>query len=143
MPKSTTISTNILKLIYQAVGISGIADNTATSPLTNLYVSLHTANPGTGGAQTTSEAAYPGYARVAIARSTSGWTSGTGTVNPAATISFPASTGTTSETETYFSIGTAQTGAGLVIHQGTLNPSIAMAQNVTPQLSTATTISEA
>ncbi len=41
-----------------------IADNAATSPITNLYVSLHTGDPGEAGDQTTSEAAYTSYARV-------------------------------------------------------------------------------
>lgn len=51
--KGNTNAIGILKLIYQAVNFANIADNTVTSPLTNLYVSLHTANPGATGNQQT------------------------------------------------------------------------------------------
>src|SRR6266436_4514359 len=66
--------TNLAKLLFQAVNWSLIADNTATTPATNLYVSLHNADPLEGGAQNTSETAYTNYARVAVARTTGGWT---------------------------------------------------------------------
>lgn len=38
------------------------------------YVSLHTGDPGEAGDQTTNEATYAGYARVAVARDSGGWT---------------------------------------------------------------------
>jgi hypothetical protein len=142
MPKGTTFCNDWLKLVFNATAIAGIADNTATSPKTSLYVSLHTANPGVGGSQTTSEAAYTSYARVAVARTTGGWTASTAaSTSPVATISFPAATGGT-ETETYFAIGTAATGVGKILYVGTLSPTIAVSTGVTPQLSTASTITE-
>jgi hypothetical protein len=142
MPKGTTFCNDWLKLVFNATAIAGIADNTATSPNTSLYVSLHTANPGVGGSQTTSEAAYTSYARVAVARTTGGWTASTAaSTSPVATISFPAATGGT-ETETYFAIGTAATGVGKILYVGTLSPTIAVSTGVTPQLSTASTITE-
>src|SRR4051794_10106620 len=104
--KGNTFDNDWLKLIFNATPIANIADNAATSPLTNLYVSLHTATPGAAGSQTTSEAAYTAYARVAVARTSGGWTVTGGSVSPAATISFPAATGG-SETETFFAVGTA------------------------------------
>ena len=55
--KGTTYENDCLKLLYNAVGIASIADNAASSPNTNLYLSLHTADPRWGN-QTTSEAAY-------------------------------------------------------------------------------------
>ena len=72
MSKGDTFENDFVKLIFQASAIANIADNAATSPLTNLYLSLHTADPGEAGSQTTSEATYTSYARVAVAR-TSGW----------------------------------------------------------------------
>lgn len=141
MPKNTNWATNILKLLFQGVGIAGIADNTATSPLTNLYISLHTANPGASGSQTTSEAAYTGYARVAVPRSTSGWNVASGVANPIAAINFPAATGG-SETEAFFGIGSAATGTGQLFYPGSISPTIAVSQGVQPQLTTATSISE-
>lgn len=143
MPKSTSFANSFLNLILQAVGITGLATNATTSPNTNLYLALHTANPGVGGSQTTSEAAYTGYARVAVVRTSSGWTTAaSGSSALAAAVNFPAATGG-SETEAYFSIGTAATGAGVVLWAGPISPTIAVSQGVQPQLSTATTVTEA
>ncbi len=143
MPKSTFLNNGILNLIFQGTTITGIAQNATTSPLTSLYVALHTANPGVGGSQTTSEAAYTGYARVAVARSSSGWsTSSASTVSPVSNITFPAATGG-SETESYFSIGTAATGAGNTLYAGTVTPNISISNGVQPYLNTSTAISEA
>jgi len=143
MGKGNTASNNLLKLIFNATNWSLIADNTATTPLTNLYVALHTANPGASGSQTTSEAAYTSYARVAVARTTSGWTaSSSESTSPVAAITFPAATGG-SETETYFSIGTASSGAGSILYSGTVTPNIVVSNGVTPSLTTASTVTEA
>src|ERR1700674_4416537 len=123
MPKGTTFRNDFLKLIFNAVAIANIADNAAAAPLTNLYVGLHTADPGSGN-QTTSEAAYTSYARVAVARSGAGWTVSTNTVVPVATISFPAATGG-SETEAYAGLGSVSSGTGLLFFAGSISPTIA------------------
>ena len=141
MAKGATFDNQLLKLIFNATNIANIADNTATSPLTNLYLSLHTADPTSAGNQTSNEVSYTGYARVAVARSTSGWTVSGNTVNPAATISWPACTGGTA-TATNFGVGTASTGTGELLYSGTISPNIAIASGVTPQLTTATSITE-
>ena len=130
-----------MKLIFNATAISNIADNAGTSPLTNLYVSMHTADPGEAGSQTTSEATYTSYARVAVARSSSGWTVTNNSVSPVATISFPAATGG-SETLTHFAVGTASSGTGKILYSGSISPTIAVSSGVTPQLTTASTITE-
>ena len=44
MPKSSTFDNDLLKLIFNATAIANIADNAGSSPLTNLYLSLHTAD---------------------------------------------------------------------------------------------------
>lgn len=141
MSKGNTFENDLLKLIFNGTAITGLADNAASSPVTNLYVSLHTADPGEAGNQTTSEAAYTSYARVAVARSGSGWTVTNNSVSPAEAISFPKCTGGTS-TVTHFAIGTAATGAGKILYKGAVSPSIAVATNVTPQLDTASTVTE-
>lgn len=89
MSKGNTFENDLVKLIFQATAIANIADNAASSPLTNLYVSLHTADPGETGDQTTNETAYTGYARVAVARSGSGFTVTNNSVSPAANIDSP------------------------------------------------------
>lgn len=141
MSKGDTFENDWLKLIFQATAIANIADNAGTSPLTNLYASLHTADPGESGSQTTSEAAYTSYARVAVARTSGGWTVTANSVSPAATISFPACTGSTS-TVTHFAVGTASSGTGKILYSGTVTPNISVSTGVTPQLSTSTAITE-
>jgi hypothetical protein len=141
MGKGNTWANNLLALLFNATSVTGIAINATSSPLTNLYVALHTANPGASGSQTTSEAAYTGYARVAVARTAGGWTVSGESVVPAANISFPAATGG-SETETYFSIGTASTGAGEILYSGAISPSIVVSNGVTPVLTTSSTVTE-
>ena len=141
--KGSTFCNDLLKLIFNATNISLIADNTATTPLTNLYVSLHTADPGAGGSQLTSECTYTGYARVAVARTSGGWTVTGASTSPAATIAFPAGTGG-SGTATNFAIGTVTTGgAGKILYSGAISPTIVTGNGITPQLTTATAVTEA
>ena len=139
MTQTTAAAGNWLKLILNATAIANIADNAASSPLTNIYVSLHTASPGLTGTQTTSEAAYTSYARVAVARTSGGWTITNNAAVPAATIAFPAATGG-SETETFMGIGSASSGAGVLYWYGAISPTIVVSNGVTPQLTTATTV---
>jgi len=141
MSKGDTFENDWLKLIFQATAIANIADNAATSPLTNLYVSLHTADPADAGNQTTSETAYTSYARVAVARTSGGWTVTGNSVSPAANIDFPACTGGTA-TITHFGIGTASSGTGKLLYSGTVSPNISVSSGVTPRLTTASTVTE-
>lgn len=141
MSKGNVFENDFLKLIFNATAIANIADNAASSPLTNLYVSLHTADPGETGDQTTSETTYTSYARVAVARTSGGWTVTNNSVSPAANIDFPAGTGG-SGTITHFGIGTASSGAGKLLYKGTATPNITVGNGITPRLTTASTITE-
>jgi hypothetical protein len=141
MSKGNTFENDWLKLIFNGTAIANIADNAATSPLTDLYVSLHTGDPGEAGSQTTSECAYTSYARVAVARNGTGWTVTGNSVSPTADITFPAATGGT-ETATHFAVGTVSSGAGKVLYKGTLSPNISISSGVTPKVTTASTIVE-
>jgi hypothetical protein len=142
MSKGNTFENDFLLLLFNATAIANIADNAASSPLTNLYVSLHTSDPGEAGSQTSSEATYTGYARVAVARTSGGWTVSGNSVSPVATISFPqASAGT--NTITHFAVGTVTTGgAGKILYSGTVTPNISVSAGVTPQLTTSSAITE-
>ena len=134
MSKGDTFESDILKLIFNATPIANLADNTAASPLTNLYVSLHTADPGETGTEATNETAYTNYARVAVARTTGGWTvSGTAPtqVANAAQVSFPAC-GTTGATVTHFAVGVAASGTTKILYSGALSASLAVANGITP-----------
>ena len=143
MGKNNTASNGWLNLLFQATTMTGVANNASSAPLTSLYASLHTADPTASGTQTSSEVAYTGYARVAVVRTSSGWTTASAqSVSPVASISFPAGTGG-SGTVTYFGIGSASSGAGSLFYSGTVTPNIVTGNGVTPILSTATTITEA
>lgn len=139
--KSDSLENSLLKLLFNAVAIANVADNAASSPLTTLKVSLHTAEPGDAGDQTTSEATYGGYARVSVNRTTGGWVVTANSVSPAATISFPECTAG-SNTITHFGIGTATSGAGILHYYGTVSPNISVSTGVTPRLTTSTAIVE-
>lgn len=115
---------NLLKLLFNATNWANVADNTVTSALTNLYVSLHNADPGEGGSQTTNETAYTNYARQAVARTSGGWTvSGTDPtqVVNAAIINFP-QCGVTGDTLTHWGIGSVVSGAGVLFASGPIGP---------------------
>lgn len=143
MPKSTPTANSIINLMYRATAWANVADNAASSPLTNTYVALHTAIPTAAtNSQAENETSYTNYARQAVARST-GWdaASGGATAN-AATISFP-QCGVTGATITYASVGTTVSGATPVWHYGALNSSILVSNGITPQFAAgALTITE-
>lgn len=141
MSKGNTFENDLLALIFTATAIANIADNAASSPLANIQYGLHTSDPGETGNQTTNEAAYASYARVAVARSGSGHTVTANSVSPNANIDFPAATGG-SETETHFHAGTASSSTGKILYSGTVTPNIAVSSGVTPRLTTASTITE-
>lgn len=141
MSKADTFENDFLKLIFNATAIANVADNAATSPITNIYASLHTADPGETGTQSTSEVTYTGYARVAVARTTGGWTVTNNSVSPVATISFPAGTGGAG-TATFFGVGTLVSGTGKLLWSGAIVPTIICGNGITPQLTTASTITE-
>lgn len=141
--KSDALENDWLKLIFNATAIANIADNAASSPLTNLYVTLHTADPGDAGNQTTSEAAYTGYARVPVARTSGGWTVTGNSVSPAANIDFGECTASCSATYTHWAVGTASSSTGKILYAGALSTSISMAVGTIPRVkATGTTITE-
>ena len=141
MSKSNAFENDLLELIFNATAIANLADNAASSPLTNLYVSLHTADPGEAGNQSTNETTYTSYARVAVARTSGGWTVTGNSVSPVANIDFPAATGG-SGTITFFGVGSASSGTGVLYYSGTVTPNISVTAGVTPRLTTASTITE-
>jgi len=142
--KQNTNSQFLLAAQFQAVftAIANMMQN-AGSPITNLYVSLHTGTLSASSAQNTSEAAYGSYARVAVARTTGGWSLSSQTISNVAAVTFPACT-SGSETETYVGIGTASSGAGQLLYFGALTSSLAVSSGITPQFAIgALTVTEA
>ncbi len=133
MPKSTTFCNDLLALIFNATAIADLAENDSTSPAANLYLSLHTADPGVGGAQTTNETAYTNYVRIAVARTTGGWNVPAAAATANAALAQFAQCGVTGATITHVAIGTASSGAGKVLYAGALSSSLAVANGIQPQ----------
>jgi hypothetical protein len=141
MSKTDTFENDVLKLLLLGTAIPNIADNAAASPLTQFWLSLHASDPGEAANQTTNEIVYPGYARVAVARSASGFNVVGGTATLVAIASFPQASGGTT-TVTHCGIGTAATGTGKLLYKGPVSPNLGVAAGVTPQLGTGTTLTE-
>lgn len=138
--KGNTFENDLLKLIFNADAIADLADDDQTSPVTDLTVALHTADPGEAGDQTTNEIAYTDYARVAVPRDNTGWTVSGNEVNPVDPIEFPQMSGGAGGTATHFSIGT---GVGdKLLYRGAITPNITVVTGVIPRLSTDTVIRE-
>lgn len=146
MSKSDFLENAWLKLLFNATAIANIADNASVSPLTNLYWSLHTADPGDAGNQSTSETTYGSYARQAVARTTGGMTASTaGSTSPVANVVFPAATSPTLPTVqsiTYAGIGVASAGGTNLLYSGPVTPNINVSTGVQPILTTASTVTE-
>lgn len=98
---------------------------------TNLWLALHTADPGEAGTAVTSEATYTSYARVLMTRATDFTVTGN-TVENANLEQFPQSTGG-SNVITHASIVTTASGAGTIIARAALTSSITVTTGVQPQ----------
>lgn len=143
MSLSNAAESELLSLIFVNTAWANVGDAAglrATSTAGSLYVALHTADPGEAGSQTTSEATYGSYARVAVARSGAGWTiSGTAPTQAAnaAAVTFPACT-SGSSTCTYFSVGRDSSGAGEILWSGAITTpgaGLAVSTGITPSFS--------
>lgn len=124
MAKGNTFINDLLKLIFNATAIANLADNAASSPLTSLYLGLHTADPGAGGNQTTSEAAYSGYARQAQARTSGGFTVTGQSVALAAAATFPQAPAAATDVLKFWSVGTASSGTGKVLYSAPIGANL-------------------
>lgn len=134
MSATNAFETALLTLYFNNTDHANIGDaaglqNSAAAG--SFYISLHTADPGEAGDQTTSEATYTGYARVAVARSGAGWTiSGANCSNAAAITFAPCTAG--SNTITHFGIGSDAAAAGNLFFKGALTASRVISAGITP-----------
>lgn len=144
MPKTDAWTQAVEDLLFQNVAAPNIGTTAGlqgSSSAGNLWLSLHTASPGTSGNQSTSEVSYTGYARVAVPRTSAGWTRTGDVTSLFATVNFPQCTGG-SATATYAGIGTAGAGTGTLLYFGAITPNLSIANGITPQLTTGSTITE-
>ena len=149
MSKTASYDFNFLSMTLAGKAISNVC---ATAGNTSVWLGLHTADPG-GNSSTAAEGGYAAYTRVSVDRSTAaavGWsiTSGTSaaplaTASPLGTVSFPQNTAVTTGTFSFMSIWVSSAAAGgTALYTGTVSPTINWSQNVTPQLTTGSSITE-
>ena len=118
---TTAFVTNLLNHYFTNAGHANVGDATGLRGSTaagSLFYALHTADPGDGGTQSTSELAYTGYARPAGVRSNAGFTVSGKNVSPAVEVSFGKRTDVGSATAFFWSIGTAASGVGNLVLRG-------------------------
>jgi len=130
MAFSTSARSSVASLIWTATTWANVAVNATSSPITDIQISAHTADP-TSGNQTSSEASYTSYARVAVARTTSGWTDTAGVVTNDAAITFPAATGGSS-TLTHIGCGRDASSTGQLFVAGACSPNLSVTNGVQP-----------
>src|SRR5690606_3778425 len=134
MSASNAFETSLLELTSNTPALANIGGASGLQPAAtagNLYVSLHTADPGESGDQSTSEAGYTSYARVAVARSGAGWTVSGDSASNAVAVDFPEATGG-SATVTHFGIGTSASGTGVLLFKGELDASLGITTGMVP-----------
>lgn len=139
MSKTNDFEDAILSLIFNNDNISNLGDATGvqgSGTAGSVYVALFTASPGEA-ASFANECGYTSYARVAVARTTGGWTVSGTTPTQAENVSavtFPQATGG-SETATHFAIckSSGGSGAGEMLYYGALDSSLAISNGITPQ----------
>lgn len=145
--KSDAYEFNFLKQTFNGTAITNWS---ATGGTTSLWLGLHTADPTDAGS-TANEGGYTAYTRVLTDRSTgaTGWacSSGTGasvaTAAPTAAVTFPQVATTTTGTFSYFSVYNSSNAVGsAAIYTGAISPVINWSQNVTPSLTTSSSITE-
>ena len=124
MSKSNTTEHDVL-----AAFLKGVSPAWMANP--NVYVALHTADPGEAGVQTTSEANYTNYARQPMVRATA-WTDGGSTFTNANLVQFP-QCGVTGNTITHVSVGELTSTGGQIFYSGSLNSPLTVANLIQPQ----------
>lgn len=136
MSLTNAAETALLSLLFNNSAWANIGDASGLQPsgtAGSFYISLHTADPGESGNQTTSEAAYTGYARVAVARSGAGFTVSGNNVSNAAVVTFGTCTASPGSPVTHFGIGTASSSTGNLLMSGPLSASYQPSVGNAPQ----------
>lgn len=132
MSATNAVETALLALIFNGTTFEGIAQNDGSSPHTQFYISLHTADPGDAGSQNTSETAYTGYERIAVIRDGTGWTVSGDTATNAADLAFGLCAASPGSNLTHVGLGTDLSGAGTLLLSNPLTSSVVMQVGTTP-----------
>jgi hypothetical protein len=132
MSATNSFEASVIALYFNGTAHADLAQNDGSSPATEFYVSLHTGDPGEAGAQNTSEAAYTGYARVAVDRDSSGFTCSGNSATNTAQISFGQCTASPGSDITHVGLGLSSSGAGTLLFSLALSNAVAMSVGATP-----------
>jgi hypothetical protein len=132
MSATNATETALLNLIFKGTTWTSVAINATASPYTSYWISLHTASPGEAGDQTTSEAAYTGYARIEVTRDAGGWTVSGNAATNTSTVTFGKCTAAPGSDITHVGLGSASSGAGVLLLSNPLDTALSMAAGVTP-----------
>lgn len=124
MSFSNTAETSVNTYIFVGTAVAWSAN-------TDLWIALHTADPGEAGTAVTSEATYTGYARATLTRA-SDFTVAGATVSNTNLEQFVVCSGG-SNIITHASIVTTASGAGTIIASGALNASVTVSNGIQPQ----------
>lgn len=136
MSKSNAFESDLLRFIFNNTALDALS-----ATVTNLWISLHTADPGEAGAQNTSEPTYDGYARKSIARTSAGFVVTNNESVFGANLDFdPCTSG--SANISWFGVGTTSSGAGYLVYSGSVAPALVVTTGVTPRLTSASKVTE-
>ena len=128
MSKANSFEDGLMLLLFNNTNFANVGDvgglRGCAAAGTSLYVSLHSADPGETGVQSTLELTYAGttpYARVGVLRASgaSGWTCTANAASNTSTVTFPQNTAG-SVTATHVGVGTASSGAGILLYSSEL-----------------------
>lgn len=124
MASQTDLMENrLLRLFFLNEAFADVGDAGGLQPSAAagvFHLSLHTADPGEAGNQTTNETTYTSYARVSVTRDGTGFTVTGSIATNAAVVPFPVPTGGTG-TITHVGLGSASSGAGNLFLKAALN----------------------
>lgn len=128
MSKGNTTEADFIAFVFNATAMPSYGSN--------LYVSLHTADPGEAGTLASNEADYAGYARVSVSRDSGGWTLAGNQASNTAEVTFPECTGG-SNTITHVAVGTV---GGQILYSGALTAPIDVSNLITPRFPAGTLV---
>lgn len=132
--KKDAFETALLQLIFNNTNLASIGDSTGlrgSATAGNFYIALYTAAPSDSAQGT--ETVYTNYARVAVARTSGGWTISGNNASNTAAVTF-AQCGATGATLVAFSInkGDVET-TDDAIYWGDLTSNLAVSSGITPE----------
>ncbi len=134
MSASNWFENALLEHILNNADIANIGDATGlrgSSADGDLFLALHSADPGEAGVQNTSEVAYTSYVRKALARDGTKWTVTGSQATNTGVVAWATATGG-GATATFWSIGAESAGATQILFSGALAAPLVISNGIAP-----------